>query len=197
MVSDTRTQTRNAEESLTGMTDRLAEAYFHWLVEQIREESRHPAKTYWDLLRQMHGKEFLWDVPWDDNRLADGLELRRTFFDERNFPGEIVDTDDFGPCSVLEVLIGVSRKLAFFDGGEPEAWAWQLLVNLGLDKMPDPLSKRKARKVDEILERLIWRTYEPDGTGGFFPLNRPTMDQTKIEIWYQMASYIGEIHPEY
>jgi hypothetical protein len=51
--------------------------------------------------------------------------------------------------------------------------------------------------VEEILYALIWRTYDPDGVGGFFPLAWPKEDQTKIEIWYQMNAYAKEIHPEY
>jgi len=51
----------------------------------------------------------------------------------------------------------------------------------------------KAEQVDEILESLIWRTYDPDGHGGFFPLRRPKGDQTEEEIWHQMNLYVGEI----
>jgi hypothetical protein len=194
---DSRTEIRRGGGTRTGTSKQLAEAYFHWLVEQVREEGRHPAKTYWDALRQMHEKEFVWIVPNDDNRVVDGIELRDTFFAERGFPLELMNRDDFGPCSTLETMIGLSRKLAFYADGEPEGWAWQLFCNLGLHKFPDPLSKRKAAKLDEILDRMIWRTYDPDGTGGFFPITRPKMDQTKVELWYQMGAYVDEVHPEY
>ena len=82
-------------------------------------------------------------------------------------------------------------------GGESSGWAWQLIVNLELDKMSDMISRRKAVEVDEILETLIWRNYAPDGQGGFFPLAWPEEDQKKVELWYQMAFYVNEIHPEY
>ena len=58
--------------------------------------------------------------------------------------------------------------------------------------MYDPISKRKSIKIDDILDTLIWRTYEYDGIGGFFPLTNAEEDQTKVEIWYQMAAYINE-----
>lgn len=192
-----RTRTHRVTEGHSGTNDPLAEAYLHWLVEQVREERAHPAKTYWDLLRFMHTKEFVWLVPNDDNRLGDGLELRDDFFRERNIPLELLDQDRYGPCSMLEVLIALSRRLAFWAEGAPEAWAWQLLANLNLHKLADPWSKRKEKKADQILERLIWRTYSPDGTGGFFPLLRPPQDQRKVELWYQMSAYVSEIHPEY
>lgn len=177
--------------------DRLHEAYFHWLVDQVREEGvSHHERTYWDVLRLMHSKEFVWmpEAGNDDNRISDGLDLRIEFFHENGARGT---KKTFGPCSVLEVMIGISRRLAWSAGDGAEGWAWQLLRNLELHKMYDPLSRRKARRADEILETLIWRNYSPDGVGGFFPLAWPSGDQTRIEIWYQMNEYIGEIHPEY
>jgi hypothetical protein len=174
--------------------DALRDAYFHWLVEQVRKPG-HQARTYWDLLYLMHQKEFVWLVPNDDNRIDDGTELRREFLLENNVTE--MTKEDFGPCSILEVMIGLSRRLAFAAGGEAEGWAWQLLDNLKLSKMSDPLSDRRTNLANTKLEALIWRTYQPDGTGGFFPLNYPDEDQTKVELWYQMASYINEIHPEY
>src|SRR4051812_34042095 len=147
--------TRRGDGVPNGMSDPLAEAYFHWLVEQVRAGDGHQAVTYWDVLRLMHVTEFIWIVPNDDNRIQDGLDLRDDFFHDR---GEPLDGGRFGPCSVLEVMIGLSRRLAFYAGGEPEGWAWQLLCNLDLRTFRDPLSRRKASVVAELLHSLIWRT---------------------------------------
>lgn len=168
-------------------------AYFHWLEPQVREGG-HQRRTYSDVLMLLQTKEFVWQVPNDDNRIQDGLDLRTEFLHEAGAPSYVVLD---APCSVLEVLVGISRRLAFMAEGSQEGWAWQLLVNLELHRMHDPLSHRKTAQVDEILERLIWRNYNPDGTGGFFPLSWPEEDQTKVEIWYQMSAYVEEIHPDY
>jgi hypothetical protein len=198
MASSTRTGRRGEGDGRwTRRTERLAEAYFHWLVEQVREEGTvHQRKTYWDLLRLMHSKEFVWmpESGNDDNRIEDGKDLRVEFFHDNGVDG---DKEMFGPASVLEVLIGVSRRLAWSAGDGAEGWAFELLRNLKLDKMTDPLSPIRARKADDIMETLIWRNYDPDGCGGFFPLAWPSKDQRRVEIWYQMQEYIGEIHPEY
>lgn len=178
-----------------GLVRKWATAYFHWLVPQVRDPG-HQRKTYEDLLMLMHTKEFLHIVGNDENRMQDGFDLRTEFLHESEAPGSL-KPEDFGPCSVLEVLIGLSRRMEFSASGEPEGWAWQLLVNLGLEKMSDPLSRRKAAVVDEVLERLVWRNYNPDGSGGFFPLSDPDEDQTRLELWYQLSAYIEEIHPEY
>lgn len=167
-----------------------AEAYLHWLETQVKEDE-HPRRTYTDLMQLMHAQEFVWQVPNDHNRIQDGLDLRLEFLENhRNAP----EKDYFGPCSMLEVLIGISRRLEFQTGGSAEGWAWQLIVNLDFQNMADPLSQRKAGQVADKLEALIWRNYNPDGTGGFFPLAWPETDQRKVEIWYQMAAYVNEIH---
>jgi hypothetical protein len=178
------------------MSDSLSEGYLQWLGPQIRdEENEGSGAQYWDLLSLMYEKEFTWSVHNDENRLGDGLDLRTEY--SRVTGASRADLLALGPCSFLEVLIGLSRRLEFSAGGSARGWAWILLGNLGLHKMVDPLNRRKVHKVDDILDTVIGRTYQPDGTGGFFPLAWPDDDQTQIELWYQMAAYIEELHPEH
>jgi len=172
----------------------LAEDYLNWLAPQIRDE-HDGSKTYSGLITLMFDKEFVWLVPNDDNRLGDGLGLRVEFCYAHHIrQGSLAR---LGPCSFLEVLIGLSRRLAFDIGGEALGWAWTLVGNLELRGMSDPLSRRKIEKINNILDTCIWRTYTPDGSGGFFPLAWPEEDQRKVELWYQMAAWINELHPEY
>lgn len=173
----------------------LSEDYLRWLEPQTRDEHADPSRTYWDILGLMFEKEFVWLVPNDDNRVADGLDLRVEFCYARHIhPGAL---HNLGPCSFLEVLIGISRRLAFDAGGLAPGWAWQLMNNLELHRMVDPLRRAQRKKAEDILDTCIWRTYLPDGTGGFFPLAWPDEDQTRIEIAYQMAAWISELHPEH
>lgn len=168
--------------------------YFEWLTSQIEFNS---TKTYLGLLDHLHNTEFVWVVPNDDNRVYDGLDLRSEFIDGTH--GWALDEILRLPimtgegASVLEVLIGLSRRVAFICGGEAPWWAWQLMGNLGLYKFSDPMTRRKTDQLNEILEALIWRTYARNGEGGFFPLNDPKEDQTKVEIWYQLNQYAMEI----
>lgn len=162
--------------------------YFAWLRDRVQEDG-HPRNTYSDLFRMLYDTEFVWIIPNDDNRVMDGLDLRVEFFKSQEPLTR--------PCSVLEVLVALSRRLAWLAEGSAEGWAWQLLCNLELHPFRDPISQRKEKQVEELLYALIWRTYSPDGTGGFFPLTWPNGDQTQIEIWYQMHAYVKEIHPEY
>jgi hypothetical protein len=168
--------------------------YLDWLISQIEINS---TKTFHDALDCLHNTEFVWIVPNDDNRVYDGLDLRTEFVDGTH--GWALDEIMQLPvmtgkgASVLEVLIGLSRRVAFTCGGEAPWWAWQLMGNLGIFRFPDPLSRHKRNRLHELLEVLIWRTYARNGEGGFFPLTNPKEDQTKVEIWYQMNQYAMEI----
>jgi len=160
--------------------------YFRWLVEQCHLEEEWQ-KRYLGLLNEMYHKRFVWLVPHDDNREADGYELRSEFMRGRHhsFP--------FG-VSILEVLVALSRRVAFQVGGDPEWWAWKLIENLGLDSMEGiELSPDQKAEINEVLDRLIERRYKPNGEGGFFPLPHTDEDQTKVEIWYQMIAYVLQV----
>lgn len=174
----------------------LDQEYFEWLTSQI--ELPPGSKTYNELFERMHNTEFIWMVPNDDNRVQDGLDLRTEFLNtkRRKERKRLAVQEMFGRggATVLEVLIGLSRRVAFLTSGESPFWAWRLIENLKLDRMADPLADGKLHRVDIILEDLIWRTYERDGRGGFFPLKDSPQDQTQVELWHQMNAYVTENH---
>jgi hypothetical protein len=136
----------------------------------------------------MHETEFVWFIPNDNNRLMDANALRKEFLNGK------IRVFRY-PISVLEVLIALSRRAAWNGSGQAGDWAWKLIQHLHLQRSSDPLTGRKLKRVDDILYKLIWRTYEPNGEGGFFPLREPKEDQTKLEIWHQMSAYIIENWP--
>jgi hypothetical protein len=172
----------------------LKEDYLRWLESQLKDKYSSPG-SYWELVNAMFEKEFVVMVPMDDNRAVDGLDLRAEFAREERLQPETMKF--LGAVSFLEVLIGLSRRLAFAAGGQAPGWAWHLLDNLGLQRMSDPLTRYKQRKVEDVMNAVISRTYNSDGVGGFFPLAWNEDDQTQIELWYQMHAYIEELHPEH
>jgi len=173
----------------------LREDYLRWLEPQFREETDNPGKSYWDLINLMFEREFGWvdSIPKDENRVVDGRDLRLYFTREQNLRPSALDF--LGPgSSFLEVLIALSKHMAFIAGGSAPGWAWHLVTNLELDRMSDPLSVPKRKKVEGILDTVIERTYSPSGQGGFFPLTWPEEDMTQIELWYQMNIYVSELY---
>lgn len=158
-------------------------AYYEWLVEKIAIPN---GKDYNKLFEIMHNTEFQWTVPNDDNRIQDGIDLRGRFLNGKK------RTINLEGATLLEILVSLSMKTAFTAGGTPRKWAWKLLKNLRLTNMSDPLNPEMIRQVNDKLDALIWRTYQYNGRGGFFPLKHPEEDQRKVEIWYQMNKYVLE-----
>jgi len=92
---------------------------------------------------------------------------------------------------MLEMLIALSQRLSFEGEGKSRRWFWHLIENLNLNIYNDKHGV-PFEEVNAILDRVIWRTYNRDGSGGLFPLRRAARDQRKIEIWYQMSAYLLE-----
>lgn len=172
----------------------LDELYLEWLYSQVADPRiKDPNRTYWWMLRQFLNKEFVWIIPNDDNRIADGKELRYEFINAEQIQDVELAWIHMG-CSMLELLIGLSRRLAFEAEGEPRDWFWHLVTNINLDHVTDfkYLELALEDKVDEVLNRVIWRQYSSDGHGGLFPLRDPKHDQTRTELWYQLSEYVIE-----
>lgn len=179
------------------MDGTLDDRYFEWLygiVASVR--NRNPSRSYWNLSKQLYGKEFIWLVPNDDNRVEDGKDLRFEFIEEMGFDEVNQDWLHLG-CSVLEMMIALARRVSFeADWKTPVEWYGTFLENLGLNNFTDArYSDEVAQRVDEILDALVYRTYEHNGEGGLFPLSNPAEDQRHVELWYQMSAYLLEIGP--
>lgn len=150
-----------------------------------------PQKSYLFLASALFQKEFISLVDFDDNRIADGMELRREF--ELEFSYVLADKDNFPP-SVLEVLLALSRRMEVQSDTIMECWFWELLTNLGLHHYADNsyYDNGGPWEIQYILNRWVGRTYKRDGKWGIFPLKHAKKDQRKVEIWYQMQAYLAE-----
>lgn len=172
------------------MDEPLEDVYFNWLCTKVlRLENPTPSLSYWNLLKQLHGTEFVWLTSGDDNRAEDGVDLRLEFFKEAYLKPE---QSWYGlGCSILEMMIAFSRRAAFDTERDPKEWFWEFLNNLGLDEFNDA-SDATPDEVDDILNTFMWRTYAENGEGGMFPLKSSDEDQRSIEIWYQFCEYLIE-----
>lgn len=175
------------------MQEPLDESYFKWLYGQVADPDIHDRDlTFWRLLKILFVKEFRPLVPFDENRAADGKALRAEFLETQGVPDSEVDLSWMElECSVFELLVGLSRRMAFEVGGEPHYWFWHMMENLALADLNDR-RRFTTNRVQRVLTRFVEREYEPDGRGGLFPLKNPTSDQRKEELWRQMGDYILE-----
>lgn len=170
----------------------LDELFLEWLYMQVADiETREPSKSFWKLIRHLYSTEAYWLIPNDENRLEDGKDLRLAF--QRECSVEVIDQNWLDlPCSVLELMVGLSQKLSFEAGRGPHYWFWVIAHNIGIDVYND--ARRFPKKhVSIIIDRVLDRTYEADGYGGFFPLKHPDQDQRLVELWYQLSAYVLEM----
>lgn len=178
------------------MTDKgtLDARYLEWLYTLVGPlRNRNPARSHWLLTEQLFKKQFISFVNNDHNRIEDGRDLRLEFLDLDETEPYMVHHWLEEDVSVLEVLIGLSRRLSFETDGEAFYWLWKLLENLDLRVYTDEIYDEDAQEeIDSIITRVIDRTYNFDGSGGVFPLKHADKDQRDVELWYQMSSYLLE-----
>jgi len=159
------------------------ESYFDWLYSLVFSTN-----VYTLAMHQLYDTEFKPLVPNDENRAADGVYFRYHY--ERETGIALPRSEASRPCSMLEMLIGISDRFAkaVVPIGEDQdlAGAFNLIAlkNLGLTK------NHAANSA--IIRRLQQRTYQPNGKGGLFPLKNPRRDQRDVEIWYQFQEYLNE-----
>lgn len=173
----------------------MNERYFKFLCTLVGK-----TKHYIMLLHLLHSMEFYSIVPNDDNRAVDGVYVRDLFCDDEAPQGLFVCPS--GPCTVLEMLIGLSKRLEFETSQSmyekrPDQWFWILLDNLGL-MLYDDQAFFNGASLDEAREKIVAfleRRYTFSGEGGLFPLRSAKKDQKEVEIWYQMTSYMMENYP--
>lgn len=170
------------------MDQPIEETYFNWLCAKVMSvEIPTPSLTHWNLLKQLHNTEFVWLLSGDDNRAEDGVELRAHFFLEASMNPDPVITA-FG-CSILEMLIAFSSVAEFETDRSARKWFWEFLENLDLAQFNDA-SYVTGEEINEILQSFVWRTYDPTGRGGIFPLHYTEHDQRTVEIYYQFCEYL-------
>lgn len=167
--------------------------YYEWLV-RIVDDGRAP--RYEDLLHHLYETPFEWYIANDDNRLADGMELRYQFLEEE-VPFKCNDISNVGNefCSMLEVLVALARRMESVmyesDYGDRTAtWFWTIIDNLDLEWMD--FGNFDERFFAEKMDFVLKRRYGRDGKGGLFYTNRRDLDFRNMEIWYQMMHFLCE-----
>lgn len=169
----------------------LENMYFNWLCAKVvHMDPSTPSQSYWTLLRTLHSTEFVWTVMGDDNRAEDGVELRSYFLIEARYP----DVPEWRqmPCSMLEMLIALSHRAEFQTGERSDIWFWRFMQNIGLDECSDAVGFT-PNEIGEVLYRVVWRQYAPNGEGGLFPVPNTNQDQREVQIWYQFCEYLVDI----
>lgn len=172
----------------------LETSYFQWLCDLIRVDR--PDKSYYLLCGELHKYPFKWIIERDENRAIDGAILRSRYGD---CAGDcLLEPDDYS-CSIFEMIIALSERMKDElmqedDDDDCSKYFWEIIHNLGLDVLDDEHYDEKYGNMDVKLavDMINNRTFKRNGYGGMFPLNGKCKNQKKVEIWYQMMTYIDE-----
>ena len=183
--------------------DIIKREYFNWMYYLMcdnRYFRRKREGSYKKLFKKLHNNYFVTIIPMDDNRAADGIDLRYRFGHEMKYSDrEIAAYLDNQPCTVLEMIVALAIRceehiMEDSEYGDRTAqWFWNMIVSLGLGGMDDShYTIQKAEYVEDCIERFLYRKYERNGEGGLFTVKHPKRDMRNVEIWYQMCMYLEE-----
>jgi hypothetical protein len=171
----------------------IEDAYFDWLCGEALG-----TRPYRNVCAYLHSVKFKYDVPNDDNRAADGQELRHEF-EENALPWYAYYTNDWMDfemvdATIFEVLVAMARRCQFQVELEQHEWFYTFLKNLRINRYIDEgFCQRDRVAVQKKIGPFNNRTYSPSGAGSIFPLRRSRdRDMRRIELWYQMSAYIIE-----
>lgn len=160
--------------------------YYIWLYELVGGR-----RAYTKLIRQLDTIPYTWAFTLDANRSAGGINLRSRYSYEAS-----VDADNVrsGPCTVLEMLVGVADQMVTQLSEDISTWFWVMIENLGLTKYTN--DNYNAQGVEFIIMTWLNHEYQPNGVGSIFPLKNYPGDCRNLEIWNQMNAWINENYPE-
>ena len=164
--------------------------YLAWLAGIVAPDNSDIEYGYYQkVLEYLYIRSFNSKVDLDRNRASDGIDLRELYEYETGF-----DCDKSGPCSILEVLIGLAKTCEEDIMHDPDygdrtyLWFWDIMQNLGLTEYDDYMYD--LDEVSEIVDQFINRTYGRDGLGGPFYVPGFRGDMRKIDLWYQLNYFI-------
>lgn len=169
--------------------------YFEWMYNIMCEGRFAKAITYRKLFTFLHDTEFVYFVPHDENRAADGVALRHRYCLVEGCEDLEYYLD--GPCSILEMMIALAirceeRIMCDPDKGDRTAqWFWEMISSLGLSSMTD--YNFDERLVDDIVWKFLNRKYNPNGKGSLFTVRGWKRDAREAEIWHQLMAYLNSL----
>lgn len=175
--------------------DRVRSEYFEWMYDIVSGDRFAKGLTYRKLLTFLHDVEFVYFVPYDENRAVDGMALRYRYCSSHNCTDLEWCLDV--PCSVFEMMLALAIKCEenlMIDptmGDRTSQWFWNMIVNMGLGGAND--MNYNEWLVNDVVTTFLNREYEPDGRGGLFRVKGWDRDMRTAEIWHQLMAYINSM----
>lgn len=173
----------------------IRQEYYKWLCRFIFTSRR---RNYKRLIKYLHGVEFTYFIPFDENRYEDGLALRKRFAYDNDYDEDhIVNVMGDDPCSVLEMMIALAIRCEehimedIEYGDRTGQWFWSMIDNAGFGSLTDLYFN--TGEAEQIVDRVLNRTYSPCGEGGLFHVKHNCREDLRtVELWYQLNWYLDD-----
>lgn len=168
-------------------------SYRDWLIDNVND-----IDDYTYLLRKLYSIEFYSLVNYDEDRATDAFALREEWADAYGYEGGL----DFELANVLEVLIGIAKRIEFqlfgtryYDEWDYVRIFWELIDNLGLRDVDVTLSRYTFDECDEKVSQWLNRDKKRHKKCNIFVFENEPKNLEKLNIWTQMGLYIRERWP--
>lgn len=152
--------------------------YTSWLIQRGCLENYTELASVWDEL------DFVWYIPEDEDKAIQALRMRDEYCYETGAP-----TPRHAPASFLEVFVSVTDTLTAMLYQDRESFTKSILLNMGARSYSD--DGRLPSEIHEesliIAERVMYRTYSRNGTGGLFRI--PGVDTLEMPLTTQMIQW--------
>lgn len=145
--------------------------YTPWLIQRGCLENYTELASVWDEL------DFVWYIPDDEDKAVQALRMRDEYCYETSRP-----SPRQAPASFLEVFVSITDSLTAMLYQDREVFTKSILLNMGARSYSDGgrLPSEIHEGALEIAERVMYRTYGRNGSGGLFRIPGANVLETPI-----------------
>lgn len=159
-------------------------SYTRWLIQRGCLEEYSELASVWDEL------DFVWYIPEDEDKAIQALRMRDEYCYETG-----MSSPRQAPASFLEVFVSITDTLTAMLYQDRETFTKSILLNVGARSYSD--DGRLPSEIQEealvIAERVMYRTYGRNGSGGLFRI--PGSDILEAPITSQMIMWANLYDP--
>lgn len=134
--------------------------------------------------------DFVWYIPEDEDRAIQALRMRDEYCYKTG-----MSSPRQAPASFLEVFVSITDTLTAMLYQDRESFTKSILLNVGARSFSDD-GRLPSEIHDEALiiaERVMYRTYSRNGTGGLFRI--PGVDTLEMPLTTQMIQWANLYDP--
>lgn len=145
--------------------------YTRWLIQRGCLENYSELASVWDEI------DFVWYIPEDEDKAIQALRMRDEYCYETETP-----SPRQAPASFLEVFVSITDTLTAMLYQDREEFTKSILLNMGARSYSDDgrLPSEIHEEALDIAERVMYRTYGRNGSGGLFRVPGSNILETPI-----------------